>query len=202
MATKTLIAAAVAALSLSAAASAELRDTYIWHNDGRFQVKQMADGDGAQGCMLMRGAGTGRAFFVSYYQGNANTTHFGLTLIDTTTAWTSGKMQIAIGGRSWSANASVSAAYPSQLHVDYDTSQHQQWKSLFNAMAAGMTMTLSSAGDASGRGGFAYTVSLDGSAAALGKMASCVSSVEGGTVTPRGPARPYSAPEVRREIIL
>ena len=111
-------------------------------------------------------------------------------------------MQITIGGRSWNANASVSAAYPSQLHVDYDSSQHQQWKSLFNAMAAGTTMTLSSAGDAYGRGGFVYTVSLDGSAAALGKMASCVSSVEGGTVAPRGPARPYSAPEVRREVIL
>ena len=62
MATKTLIAATVAALSLSAAASAELRDTYIWHNDGRFQVKQIADEDGSQGCMLLRGAGNGRGF--------------------------------------------------------------------------------------------------------------------------------------------
>lgn len=181
-------------------ASAELREVYVWHNDGRFAVRQSADPDGSQACMFMR-TGNGKGFFLTYWLGDRK--YMGITLLDSSSTWTPGKMQITIGNHTWNAVGEVTASHPEQLVVSYPWTDaaFAPWRGFIDAIAIGWSMTISSSGDAYGRGAFAYTVPLDGSAVALSKMRECVSGLDR-TVTPRAPARPYTPPAVRREIIL
>jgi hypothetical protein len=200
---KTMALASVMTAAATVAASAEFRQTYIWHNDGRFEVKQMAESDDprSQACVFLRRT-AGKGYYIWFGQQASGVKHLSMTLLDQSTAWHGGRMQITIGNRTWHTVGTVTPSYPEQLTVIYpwNDSALAQWRGFFDAMAGGLAMTISGDGDGT-HSAFAYTVSLDGSAVALARFRECAVAIEG-TITPRAPARPYTPPSTRREIIL